>query len=149
MKRFRLLGYLVLLAMASGWHAAVAEYDPLVVIVSAQGSLNELNRSELVHLYMGRLNRLPSGLNALPLDLAEAREVFYQELVNKPLSEINAYWARLVFSGRASPPRTIATVDEMLDIVASNPGAIGYIHRADVDERVRVVMEISSPAAEP
>lgn len=139
----------MLLTIGVGWQVAVADDDVLVVIASPSAGPLELGRSELVHLYMGRLNRLPSGLSALTLDLEDAREAFYAGLVNKRLSEINAYWARLVFSGRASPPRTVATVEEMLDIVANNPGAIGYVRRADVNDRVQVVMEISLPATEP
>lgn len=126
----------------------VAENDVLVVIVSAHTDAMELSRSELIHLYMGRINRLPSGVSALPLDLDSARDVFYAGLVNKRLAEINAYWARLVFSGKASPPHRVGTVAEMLDLVANTRGAIGYVYKAEADERVRVVMEIAPPGAE-
>lgn len=149
MKSFKLICYLALLTIGVGGQVAVAEHDALVVIVSTSAGPIEMGHSELVHLYMGRLNRLPSGLSALPLDLEEARETFYAGLVNKRLPEINAYWARLVFSGRASPPRTVATAAEMLNIVSNNPGAIGYVRRADLNDRVQVVMEIGLPATEP
>jgi len=39
-------------------------------------------------------------------------------------------------------------VAEMLDLVANTRGAIGYVYRGEVDERVRVVMEIAPPGAE-
>lgn len=148
MTGLKTLGCALLLALVIG-QPVLADDDVLVVIVSPRSGPVELGRSELIHLYMGRISRLPSGVSALPLDLDSAREPFYAGLVNKRLPEINAYWARLVFSGRASPPRRVATVAEMLDIVANNHGAIGYVYRGDVDERVQVVMEIALPGVQP
>ncbi len=113
--------------------------NDLVVIVNADSGIALLSRNDLINLYMGRIHRLPSGGSVLPLDLAQERSEFYRILVDKHLAEINSYWARLVFSGRASPPRQVASTGEILDIVASNRGAIGYLRRSDVDDRVLVL----------
>lgn len=130
--------------LLGGLFAGPALADELVLIANPASGIDRLSRDQAVNLYMGRFKRLPSGITALPLDLAGARQAFYQLLVNKRLAEINSYWARLVFSGRGSPPRRVESVDEMLDIVASNSGAIGYVPHQAVDDRVRVVTLLGS-----
>ena len=59
--------------------------------------------------------------------------------MDKTLPEINSYWARLVFSGRASPPRQVQDDAEVIEIVSDNRGAIGYVDRSLVNEQVQIV----------
>ncbi len=95
---------------------------------------------------MGRYRKLPSGMTALPLDYTAEREAFYQALVGRSLPEINSYWARLVFSGRGSPPRQVDSAGELLDIVVRNRGAIGYLPENKVDDRVVVLSSLAGPS---
>lgn len=120
------------------------EDDGLVLIAHPESGIKTLDRDTAVNLFMGRFTKLPSGITALPIDLESARDTFYLQLVNKRLPEINSYWARLVFSGRASPPRKVDDVQEVLEIVANNRGAIAYVPRSVIDGRVVVVADIGA-----
>lgn len=118
----------------------------LVVIVHPESGVTSLTRAEVIHLFMGRQKRLPSGAAALTVDLGGAlqdKAFFYAALVNKDLAEVNSYWARLVFSGQGSPPRQAESVQDMLEIVRSNKGAIGYIEADAVVPEVRVVFRLN------
>ncbi|MDP2752382.1 MAG: hypothetical protein Q8O31_07255, partial [Rhodocyclaceae bacterium] len=100
---------------------------------------------EVVNLFFGRHRQLPSGIPAIPLDqpsTSQERATFYAMLVGKNISEINAYWARLVFSGRMQPPRQTINSAELLSLVRDNRGAVGYIDRPKTDSRVKVVFEL-------
>jgi len=137
---------LIMVTVAHASQAVAAEPDPeeLVLVVNPASGIENLSRTEVVNLYMGRFRQLPSGTTALPVDLIDVRAEFYQLLVNKTLSEINSYWARLVFSGRTSPPRQAQDVAEVLDIVANNRGAIGYLRRRDINGTVRIAANLSA-----
>jgi ABC-type phosphate transport system substrate-binding protein len=116
-----------------------------VVIVNLQSGVERLTRDEVTNLFMGRQKRLPSGIVALPVEQAQpagTRARFYQLLVRKDLPDINAYWARLFFSGQAQPPRQAHSAAEVLELVAGNRGAIGVVDGALVDRRVRVVLDL-------
>lgn len=140
----------LLLVMATASQTVMAEPDPeeLVLVVNPASGITSLQRTEVINLYMGRFRQLPSGTTALPIDLYDARPEFYRLLANKTLSEINSYWARLVFSGRASPPRQAQDAAEVLDIVSNNKGAIGYLRRKDLDDTVQVAANLAVWAAE-
>lgn len=118
----------------------------LVVVAHPKSGIERLSHDEVVNIFLGRYRRLASGVTAEPVDMAgdaESRVLFYRKLVGKSLAEISSYWARLVFSGKTQPPRTVAHVEEALSVVAARPGALAYIERAKVDKRVVVVYELS------
>jgi hypothetical protein len=45
----------------------------------------------------------------------------------------------MVFTGRGRPPQQVRDSAAMKELLAANPGAIGYIDTRDVDESVRVL----------
>jgi hypothetical protein len=72
--------------------------------------------------------------------LAEKAEIIPVNRQN--LAEINAYWARLVFSGKTRPPQVVENADSILRQVASQPGALAYVERSQADPRVKIVFEL-------
>jgi hypothetical protein len=128
-----------LLAMPAMLHAE------LVVVVNARCGVAAMTRNEVINVFFGRNRQYFNGIAVQPVDLSDAhpdRALFYNKLVGKDLSEVNAYWARQVFSGRMPPLARAASSDEVLRWVVSHPGGIGFMDSARVDARVRVVYEM-------
>lgn len=109
----------------------------LVVVAHPKSGIEQLTRDEVANIFLGRYRRLSSGVTAEPLDLpaaSDARAVFYRQLVGKSLPEINAYWARLVFSGKTRPPEVAADADEALRLVMARPGVLAYVERKKAEK---------------
>lgn len=126
------------------WQVPLAWAD-IVVVANPQSGIERLSKEELVNIYLGRYRRLPTGQSAEPIDIqgdADIKARFYRSLVDKSLAEINAYWARLVFSGKTRPPVSLPNVEEALQFVARYPKALAYVDRSKVDKRVSVVFEM-------
>lgn len=136
MKR-RLSPLLLLLVLLA--RATQAE---VVIVVHPDNPVQTLSQRQLVDLYMGRAQHFPDGTLALRIDLppeSATRAAFYRGLVNKSVAEVNAYWARLLFTGRASPPQPLNDAPGVLAAVRANRNAIGYLDSAAVDGSVKVV----------
>lgn len=134
---------LPLLVASQAWQPAAAE---VVVVVDARSGIERLSRDEVINIFLGRHRVLPSGIGALPVDQPGAsslRGEFYHKLVGKDLAEINAYWARLIFSGKTTPPLQARSNGEALAQIIGVPGGIGYVDRDQVDSRLRVVLDFS------
>ncbi|NEX23263.1 hypothetical protein G3480_23690 [Thiorhodococcus mannitoliphagus] len=117
----------------------------LVVVVNASNPVEQLSRSEVVDIYMGRRATFPDGRTALPIDLpsdSPLREAYYRSLVDKTIPQINSYWARLLFTGRATPPRALSDLDSVLETVAENRDAIGYADSDHLPPGVKVVLTL-------
>jgi ABC-type phosphate transport system substrate-binding protein len=120
-------------------HPARAE---LVVVVPARSEVEALSRDQVINIFLGRYRQLPSGITATPIDQPREhadKARFYRLLVNKDLTEIDAYWARLVFSGKTPPPRQANSSKAVTQWLSQDKGAIGYMERAQADARVKVV----------
>lgn len=136
---------LVILIAASllGLDPARAE---VVVVVDAASAIERLTQDQVINIYLGRHRKLPTGIAALPVDLPptdKLRTEFYRKLVDKDLSEINAYWARLHFSGKTTPPTQANTAAEVLKHVIGKAGGIAYLDKSQVDPRMRIVYTFS------
>jgi ABC-type phosphate transport system substrate-binding protein len=133
------------LLAAALFNIATANAGNLVVIVNPGSGIDQLTRSQVIDIFLGRFRKLPSGAIAIPIDLrvdTPERKEFYLILVGKDLQQMSSYWARLVFSGQATPPFPVPDARTALDLVATNPNAIAYVERATVDKRVRMVLEL-------
>ncbi|ASF47629.1 hypothetical protein CEK71_17025 [Methylovulum psychrotolerans] len=138
----KLLAFPLLVLMLVWVNTAPAD---MVLIANAKISVASISREEVINIYMGRLRQMPSGAAAQPLDLpsdSEEKALFYRLLVNKEMADIDSYWARLIFSGRASPPRGVADQKAVLESVASDPNTIGYVERSVADKRVKIILEL-------
>jgi hypothetical protein len=86
-------------------------------------------------------------LVAFPIDVQGRngeRKGFYKNLLNKDLAMIDAYWARLVFSGQTSPPLQVADSATAVQLVAGNRSAIAYVDRRAIGPQVKVVLELTN-----
>lgn len=128
-----------LLTLAQGASAQVA------VIVNPKSPLASMTQEQVAAIFMGKSSTLPSGQTAVPADLPEsdkAREIFYSKAAGKSPSQVKATWARLTFSGKATPPKEVPTAADVKKHVAANPDAIGYIEKSAVDSTVKVVLTV-------
>lgn len=116
----------------------------LVVVVNAASGVGRLSRDQVVNIFLGRFRQFPSGLPAEPIDQSDdgpLKAQFYRLLVDKDVAEINAYWARLIFSGRTTPPQEKESAGEVLRLLTSRKGGIAYVDRSQVDHRLTIVFE--------
>ena len=126
-----------LLTLAQAASAQVA------VIVNPKSPLASMTPEQVASVFLGKSNTLPSGTTAVPADLPESaavREQFYSKAAGKTGAQVKATWARLTFSGKATPPKELSTAADVKKFVANNPDAIGYIEKSAVDGTVKVVL---------
>lgn len=119
-----------------------AQDDEIVVVVSRASDVRRLTVEQVADIFLGATQTFPGGVHALPVDLPEAsplRTAFYDAFAGKSPAQMKMHWARLVFTGRGQPPRTLASVEAVKAFLATHPNAIAYMSASHVDDRVRIV----------
>lgn len=115
------------------------------VVTHKDSTLDSLTRKQVADIYMGRGSELRRHPNLLVLDYqgdTKLRERFYLELTGKNLAQINAYWARLAFSGQANPPRRLADQASVMHILKRNPDTLGFVESSNVSDDVHSVLSL-------
>ena len=113
-----------------------------VVVVGAKSPATTLSKDQVAALFLGKSTQLPgAGIPVLydHLEAAEIRQQFYTKVTDKTPSQVKAVWSRLVFSGKGSPPKEVASSADVKKAVSANPDAVGYIEKSAVDSSVKVV----------
>jgi ABC-type phosphate transport system substrate-binding protein len=112
----------------------------IVVVVNPRNPVRNLSLEELRRLYLGRTTSFRQNQPVMLLEQADARRAFYRSALGMNEARVKRHWIGIVFSGEtATPPRTIAGVDELKRAVAQNAGAIGFLDVAATDPSVKVL----------
>lgn len=108
----------------------------VAVIVNPKNA-SAITAEQISNVFLGKSNEL------LGIDLPDGnpvRDAFYHKVTGKDGAQLKAYWAKLVFTGKAQPLKELASDADVKKFVAGNPTAIGYIDKAAVDGSVKVVL---------
>ncbi|PZP27680.1 MAG: hypothetical protein DI603_21335 [Roseateles depolymerans] len=125
--------------------AGAAAQAQVAVIVNPKNPAASMTAEQVSAIFLGKTATLPSGATAAPVDQAEGaalREHFYGKVTGKQAAQVKAAWSRLVFSGKGTPPKELASSAEVKKFVAGNPDAIGYIEKSAVDGSVKSVLTV-------
>ena len=139
MKTIHALRLAAAVALCAG---SVGAFAQVAVVVNSKSPVATLTADQVSAIFLGKSNTFPSGGTAAPTDLpdsAPAHDLFYTKVTGKSSAQVKAAWSRLVFSGKATPPKELASSADVKKFVASNPDAIGYIEKSAVDSSVKVV----------
>lgn len=113
------------------------------VVVSKSSAVDTLDKDVVSDIFLGKSPTFPNGKEAVPVELKDgqaARESFHSGATGKSQAQLKAYWSKMLFSGKGSPPKEVADGASMKALIADNPNMIGYIDGADVDDSVKVVL---------
>jgi len=125
-----------------GFLLSAQAYAGVAVIVSANNGNTTIDADMVSRIFLGKTSSFPDGSPAIPVDQSEgaaSRESFNETVLGKSSSQLKAYWSRLIFTGKGTPPKESGSDADVKALVANNPNLIGYIDSSAVDGSVKVV----------
>ena len=129
------------LAVSSLLLAGIAQAE-VAVIVSASNGNSAIDQDTIARVFLGKSKSFPDGSQAVPVDQnagSASREAFNSAVLSKSSSQLKAYWSRLIFTGKGTPPKESGDDAAVKNLVATNPNLIGYVDSSVVDGSVKVV----------
>lgn len=110
------------------------------VVVVGNPSMDALSAATVKKLYLGKAK----SLNIDVVDLADGdalKEEFHQKVTGKTEAQLQAYWAKRVFTGKGQPPKALPSADLVKNTVQTGNNIIGYIDESQVDSNVKVLLK--------
>ena len=123
----RLVFYLTVAGLILG--AVSAQAAGVKVIANPSVTANSVSAEELRNVFLQTSSSLSDGSHVQPV-LAKggaAHQAFLKEYLGKSESALQMYYRSLVFTGKASMPKEVASDAEIVAYVAKTKGAIGYV----------------------
>jgi hypothetical protein len=134
----KLLYALLLVASASIF---IVQAKAQVIVIANPGvKASDVSKNDLRDVFTGASTSLGGG-SVVPILLKSgtAHEEFLQAYIGKNDTAYRAGWRSLVFSGQATMPKSLDGDAAVVEFVAHNTGAIGYIGKATPHEGVKVL----------
>ena len=116
-----------------------------IAVVVHPANQTSMTQDDLVRMYTGKLSTFPDGASAVPVNIAVSEAVrsdFDQKALGRSSAQVKAYWSKLVFTGKGTPPKEVDSAAEVINLVANNPNIIGYVAADSVSDKVKVLLTI-------
>lgn len=110
------------------------------IVVIGHPSAGAMTKDQVADVFLGKNQSLA------PVDLPETSPVradFYKQATGRDAAQVKAAWSRLVFSGKAQPPKEVSDAAAVKKAVAGDPKLLGYIEKSAVDGTVKVVSTLN------
>lgn len=118
------------------------------VVVNPSVQERALTRGALRAIFSMRLRTWPDGSSIKVFVLGDNSPLhvkFSKNILNVFPYQLRRTWNRLVYSGTGQAPIQVESIKEIVEQVASTPGAIGYLPEGKVmNPRVRKVQVIQA-----
>ena len=123
---------------------AEASFSQVAVIANKSVPVDTIKKSELLDFYTGDIKKWHDEQPVVILDLkprGDTKKAFYKFLGKSP-SRMKSIWLKMMLSGEGDPPLSMRSEDELLQKVASTPGAIGFVSQRRVNGDVKTLFLI-------
>jgi hypothetical protein len=130
---------LIIIGTALTCLAGSAMAGDLKVIANASVQESSISLDELKGVFLITKTSLHDGTHVEPVLLKSGavHESFLKEYLGKTDSALDTYYRSLVFTGKGSMPKILATDAEVEAYVAKTKGAIGYVSAAPTTAGVK------------
>lgn len=119
-------------------------FADIYVVVSESSPITTFAVDDVADVYLGRKKVIGTTYVDQVLDrTGEDRKRFFSAVTNMTESQVNAYWAKLKFSGSMRAPEKVSSEQGLLEKLIENPQAIGYMTKKPSESSgVRVGLHI-------
>lgn len=139
MKNLKLVLCLMMLGVMTHISQLDALENTIVVIVNQNNGTEAMSPREVRKLFLGKSRKLPDGSRALLVSNGPIQTEFNRSALRKADSQVKAAWSRLLFSGRAKPPVAFSDPADVVQFVAENQNAVGYVLTSELADGVKSV----------
>ncbi len=122
-----------------------AVFADIAIIGNKAITTTSITKNTAKRIWLGKTTKLSGAGKIKILDQADDSAIkknFYKKVTNKNSSQVKARWAKVIFTGKALPPKVVAGDEEVMDAVRNNTNVLGYIDSNSVDDSVKVLLTI-------
>lgn len=107
-----------------------------------QPMIHPLIKVQSKKIFLGKTKSYTNGRSAILISANysdPATEEFNSKVLGKSSSQVKAYWSKILFTGKGTPPQEMDSNAAVISSISSNPDAIGYLDASAVTDDVKVV----------
>ncbi len=118
--------------------------EKIYIIVNKNVPEKKIEKESAIDIFTLNRQHWSDGTKIVPVDYKGNNELKtkYYEYLGISYQNMQKIWLKKQFSGKATPPATYKSEEEIIDEVGSTPGAVGYVSTSKLNKDVRIVAVI-------
>ena len=133
-----------ILLLLLGLGAAPTAIAEDIAIIAHVSNKHSIQLEDIAQIFLGKQHRLQTdGEDIVPIHLPSndpLYQAFAEHILKKSTSQLNAYWAKRIFTGKGTPPENMKSRTDAKTKVSQNPNLLAYIGAGDIDDTVRTIL---------
>jgi len=119
--------------------------EDIAVVVSSKFKSDTLQKSDVNRIFLAKSNRINNKkIKIIELKNSSYKDVFYKKVLNKTQSQLHSYWSRLIFTGKANPPKQVESLDILLKKMAENKLIVTYLPVSMVTSEMKILYTLKN-----
>lgn len=113
-----------------------------VAIVVHPSNASTFDKSSIKRIFLGKSKSFSNGRPAILLSASPkdpVTEEFNKKVIGKSSNQVNAYWSKMIFTGKGTPPQEMASSSDIISAISANPDAIGYVNSSAITSDVKII----------
>ena len=120
---------LLILAIACTCVASSTGIEEIKIVANPGITVSEISHDDLNRIFLMTKTSLPGASHVEPVleTGGSVHKAFLKEYIGRTNAALMTYYRSLVFTGKASIPRTFSSETALIEYIAKTKGAIGYV----------------------
>ena len=118
-----------------------AQAGSVIIITNKDVPASSLSLDELARIFLGKKTTWQNGKKIAPICLksGKAHESFLRSYLDMNPSQFDIFWKQAVFTGTGNPPKSLVDEADVVQLVKSTAGGIGYIDSRTLHKKVKIL----------
>jgi ABC-type phosphate transport system substrate-binding protein len=123
----------------------VCSYSQVAVIANKSVGESSITAGKAGEIYSLKVKTWGNGTGIVRYTLKSESETTakFFGAIGKSSADMKKLWMKLQLTGEGQAPEALASEDEVINKVASTPGAIGFVSASKVNDKVKVLLTIN------
>ncbi len=112
----------------------------IVIVASKEFPIYTMNKADLKKLFIGKQTTIQNSFIHPTIQKSKPiHKRFLKTFLKMNARQFARTWQKLVFTGKAQMPKKFNSDTELLEYLARNNDAIGYIDKANITSAVKII----------
>ena len=139
--RTKIALFCLILSVSSFLIIKIANAEKILVIVNKSVTTTTLSKTTIADIYKNKKSRWNNGdrIFVVILKSGSICDAFAKDILSMTQARLINVWKKVIFTGVGTPPRIVKNEKELVELVSTTKGAIGYIGLTTPHDNVKVV----------
>lgn len=113
-----------------------------VEVIVHPSNAASMSKDDIARIFLGKTRGFPGGAEAVPVGMGKSDASFTEfteKVLGKSTKQLKAYWAKMVFTGKGTPPKELGSAGDVSNLISNNPNLIGFVPAGSAGAGVKVV----------